>query len=164
MLVIAWTSVCLAALFIVCACIKSCVRMATMKRFKNVPVQSPALITDKDKIIYSLFDDDVEEFFKYKGITFWYCKESKDYFEKQHYSVVEVKNKIARKYSKLKQEHPGITDFFVSMLKNKDGYLIWDFDPIDLNSYDPPKSAKDICIDEFNKLIENNEIKEKYDI
>ena len=33
--------------------------------------------------------------------------------------------------------------------------LKWEYDPIDLNSYVPSKSAKDICIDELNKLIEN---------
>ena len=33
--------------------------------------------------------------------------------------------------------------------------LNWEYDPIDLNSYDPPKPAKDICIDELNELIEN---------
>lgn len=137
--------------------------MATMERFKNVPIQTPTLIADKNKIIQSLFDDDVEKFFKYKGITFWYYKDSKDYFEKQSFSVADVKNKIAQKYDELKQEHPGITDFFVSMTKNNN-YLTWEFDPIDLNSYVPPKSTKDICIDELNKLIENNKIKEKHDI
>jgi hypothetical protein len=163
MIVIAWTIVGLTALFIICSCIKSCVRMATMERFKNVPIQTPTLIPDKNKIIQSLFDDDVEKFFKYKGITFWYYKDSKDYFEKQSFSVADVKNKIAQKYDELKQEHPEITDFFVSMTKNNN-YLTWEFDPIDLNSYVPPKSTKDICIDELNKLIENNKIKEKHDI
>jgi hypothetical protein len=163
MIVIAWTIVGLTALFIICSCIKSCVRIATMERFKNVPIQTPTLITDKNKIIQSLFDDDVEKFFKYKGITFWYYKDSKDYFEKQSFSVADVKNKIAQKYDELKQEHPGITDFFVSMTK-QNNYLTWEFDPIDLNSYVPPKSTKDICIDELNKLIENNKIKEKHDI
>ena len=33
--------------------------------------------------------------------------------------------------------------------------LNWEYDLIDLNSYEPPKSAKDICIDELNELIEN---------
>lgn len=163
MIVIAWTIVGLTALFIICSCIKSCVRMATMERFKNVPIQTPTLIADKNKIIQSLFDDDVVKFFKYKGITFWYYKDSKDYFEKQSFSVADVKNKIAQKYDELKQEHPGITEFFVSMTKNNN-YLTWEFDPIDLNSYVPPKSTKDICIDELNKLIENNKIKEKHDI
>jgi hypothetical protein len=163
MIVIAWTIVGLTALFIICSCIKSCIRIATMERFKNVPIQTPTLITDKNKIIQSLFDDDVEKFFKYKGITFWYYKDSKDYFEKQSFSVADVKNKIAQKYDELKQEHPEITDFFVSMTKNNN-YLTWEFDPIDLNSYVPPKSTKDICIDELNKLIENNKIKEKHDI
>ena len=82
------------------------------------------------------------------------------YFEKQSFSVADVKNKIAQKHDELKKEHPGITDFFVSMTKNN-SYLTWEFDPIDLNTYVPPKSTKDICIDELNKLIENNEIKEK---
>ena len=91
--------------------------MATMERFKNAPIQTPTLIADKNKIIQSLFDDDAEKFFKYKGITFWYYKDSKDYFEKQSFSVADVKNKIAQKYDELKQEHPGITDFFVSMTK-----------------------------------------------
>ena len=118
------------------------------------------MVADKTKIIQSLFDDDVEKFFKYKGVTFWYYKESKDYFEKQSFSVADVKNKIAQKHDELKKEHPGITDFFVSMTKNN-SYLTWEFDPIDLNTYVPPKSTKDICIDELNKLIENNEIKEK---
>lgn len=163
MIVIAWTIVGLTALFIICSCIKSCVRMVTMERFKNVPIQTPTLITDKNKIIQSLFDDDVEKFFKYKGVTFWYYKDSKDYFETQSFSVADVKNKIAQKYDELKQEHPGITDFFVSMTK-QNNYLTWEFDPIDLNSYVPPKSTKDICIDELNKLIENNKIKEKHDI
>lgn len=160
MILIAWTIVGLTALFIICSCIKSCVRMATMERFKNVPIQTPTLVADKTKIIQSLFDDDVEKFFKYKGVTFWYYKESKDYFEKQSFSVADVKNKIAQKHDELKKEHPGITDFFVSMTKNN-SYLTWEFDPIDLNTYVPPKSTKDICIDELNKLIENNEIKEK---
>lgn len=137
--------------------------MATMERFKNIPIQTPTLITDKNKIIQSLFDDDAEKFFKYKGVTFWYYKDSKDYFETQSFSVADVKNKIAQKYDELKQEHPGITDFFVSMTK-QNNYLTWEFDPIDLNSYVPPKSTKDICIDELNKLIENNKIKEKHDI
>ena len=160
MIVIAWTIVGLTALFIICSCIKSCVRMATMERFKNVPIQTPTLVADKTKIIQSLFDDDVEKFFKYKGVTFWYYKDSKDYFEKQNYSIADVKNKIAQRYDELKQEHPGITDFFVSMTK-QNNYLTWEFDPIDLNTYVPPKSTKDICIDELNKLIENNKIKEK---
>ncbi len=134
--------------------------MATMERFKNVPIQTPTLVADKTKIIQSLFDDDVEKFFKYKGITFWYYKDSKDYFEKQSFSVADVKNKISQKYDELKEEHPEITDFFVSMTKNNNS-LTWEFDPIDLNSYVPPKSTKDICIDELNKLIENNKIKEK---
>lgn len=163
MIVIAWTIVGLTALFIICSCIKSCVRMATMERFKNVPIQTPTLVADKNKIIQTLFDDDVEKFFKYKGITFWYYKDSKDYFEKQSFSVADVKNKISQKYDELKEEHPEITDFFVSMTK-KNNYLTWEFDPIDLNSYVPPKSTKDICIDELNKLIENNKIKEKHDI
>lgn len=160
MIVIAWTIVGLTALFIICSCIKSYVRMATMERFKNVPIQTPTLVADKNKIIQSLFDDDVEKFFKYKGVTFWYYKESKDYFEKQNYSIADVKNKIAQRHDELKQEHPGITDFFVSMTKNN-SLLTWEFDPIDLNTYIPPKSTKDICIDELNKLIENNKIKEK---
>ena len=154
MLVIAWTIVGLIALFIICSCIKSCVRMATVERFKNVPVQTPTLTTYKDKIIQSLFDDGVEKFFKYKGTTFWYYKDSKNYFETRRFNVVDVKNKIARYYDELSQEHPGITDFFVSMTENNNR-LKWEFDPIDLNSYVPPKSPKDICIDELNKLIEN---------
>ena len=154
MLVIAWTIVGLIALFIICSCIKSCVRMATVERFKNVPVQTPTLTTYKDKIIQSLFDDDVEKFFKYKGTTFWYYKDSKNYFETRRFNVVDVKNKIARYYDELSQEHPGITDFFVSMTENNNR-LKWEYDPIDLNSYALPKSAKDICIDELNKLIEN---------
>lgn len=44
--------------------------------------------------------------------------------------------------------------FFVSMIENNN-CLKWEYEPIDLNSYDPPKSAKDIYIDELNKLIEN---------
>lgn len=154
MLVIAWTIVGLIALFIICSCIKSCVRMATVERFKNVPIQTPTVITYKDKIIQSLFDDAVEKFFKYKGMTFWYYKDSKYYFETRHYNVVDVKNKIVRYYDELRKEHPGITDFFVSMIENNNR-LKWEYDPIDLNSYVPPKSAKDICIDELNKLIEN---------
>ena len=137
--------------------------MATMERFKNVPIQTPTLIADKNKIIQSLFDDDVEKFFKYKGITFWYYKESKNYFEKQGYNIADVKNKISQKHDELKEEHPGITEFFVTLTK-QNSYLTWEFDPIDLNSYVPPKSTKDICIDELNKLIENNKIKEKHDI
>lgn len=154
MLVIAWTIVGLIALFIICSCIKSCVRMATVKRFKNVPIQTPTVITYKDKIIQSLFDGAVEKFFKYKGMTFWYYKDSKYYFETRRFNIVNVKNEIARYYDKLRQKHPGITDFFVSIIENNN-CLNWEYDPIDLNSYDPPKSAKNICIDELNKLIEN---------
>ena len=154
MLVIAWTIVGLIALFIICSCIKSWVRTATVERFKNVPIQTPTVITYKDKIIQSLFDGAVEKFFKYKGMTFWYYKDSKYYFETRHYNVFDVKNKIARYYDELRKEHPGITDFFVSMIENKNS-LKWEYDPIDINTYAPPKSAKDICIDELNKLIEN---------
>ena len=154
MLVIAWTIAGLIALFIICSCIKSCVRTATVEHFKNVPIQTPTLTTYKVKIIQSLFDDDVEKFFKYKGTTFWYYKDLKYYFETRRYNIVDVKNKIVQYYDKLRQEHPGITDFFVSMIE-KNNKLNWEYDPIDLNSYVPPKSAKDICIDELNKLIEN---------
>ena len=126
----------------------------TVEHFKNVPIQTPTLTTYKVKIIQSLFDDDVEKFFKYKGTTFWYYKDSKYYFETRRYNIVDVKNKIVQYYDKLRQEHPGITDFFVSMIE-KNNKLNWEYDPIDLNSYVPPKSAKDICIDELNKLIEN---------
>lgn len=154
MLIIAWTTAGLIALFIICSCIKSCVRTATVEHFKNVPIQTPTLTTYKVKIIQSLFDDDVEKFFKYKGTTFWYYKDSKYYFETRRYNIVDVKNKIVQYYDKLRQEHPGITDFFVSMIE-KNNKLNWEYDPIDLNSYVPPKSAKDICIDELNKLIEN---------
>lgn len=154
MLVIAWTIVGLIALFIICSCIKSCIRTATVERFKNVPIQTPTVITYKDKIIQSLFDGAVEKFFKYKGMTFWYYKDSKYYFETRHYNVVDVKNKIVRYYDELRQKHPGITDFFVSMIENNN-CLKWEYEPIDLNSYEPPKSAKDICVDELNKLIEN---------
>lgn len=154
MLVIAWTIVGLIALFIICSCIKSCVRTAVLEHFKNGTSQTPALMTYKDKIIQSLFGGDVEKFFKYKGMTFWYYKDSKYCFETRRFNVVDVKNKTARYYDKLRQKHPGITDFFVSMIENNN-CLKWEYDPIDLNSYDPPKSAKDICIDELNKLIEN---------
>ena len=154
MLVIAWTIVGLIALFIICSCIKSCVRTAALERFKNGPSQTSTLTTYDDKIIQSLFDGDVEKFFKYKGTTFWYYKDSKYYFETRRYNVADVKNKIAQYYDKLRQKHPGITDFFVSMTE-KNNQLNWEYDPIDLNSYVPPKSAKDICIDELNKLIEN---------
>ena len=118
MLIIAWTIAGLIALFIICSCIKSCVRTATVERFKNVPIQTPTLTTYKVKIIQSLFDDDVEKFFKYKGTTFWYYKDSKYYFETRRYNIVDVKNKIVQYYDKLRQEHPGITDFFVSMIEN----------------------------------------------
>ena len=81
-------------------------------------------------------------------------KYKKYYFETRHYNVVDVKNKTVRYYGELRKEHPGITDFFVSMIENKNS-LKWEYDPIDLNSYVPLKSPKDICIDELNKLIEN---------
>lgn len=162
-MVIIWIIASLIALFIICNCVKNSVQIVAKTRFKNVPNQTQTPVTDKNKCIQALFDDDVEKFFKYKGITFWYYKDSKDYFEKQSFSVVDVKNKIAQCHNDLKQKYPGITDFFVSMTK-QNNYLTWKFDPIDFNSYIPPKSTKDICIDEFNKLIENNKIKEKHDI
>ena len=40
-------------------------------------------------------------------------------------------------------------------MTEKNNQLNWEYDPIDLNSYVPSKSPKDICIDELNKLIEN---------
>ena len=159
MSIFVWTIVGLTTPFIICCIIiycyiKSYNRTAALEHFKNDPSQTPTLMTYKDKIIQSLFDGDVEKFFKYKGVTFWYYKDSKYYFETRHYNVVEVKNKIVRHYDGLRKECPGITDFFVSMIENNNR-LKWEYDPIDLNSYDPPKSAKDICIDELNKLIEN---------
>ena len=111
MLVIAWTIVGLIALFIICSCIKSCVRTAAVEHFKNVPIRTPTLITYKDKIIQSLFDGDVEKFFKYKGTTFWYYKDSKNYFELYRFSIANVKNKIAQTHNKLRRVHPGITNF-----------------------------------------------------
>ena len=154
-----WTIVGLTTPFIICCiiiycCIKSYNRTTALEHFKNDPSQSSTLTTYDDKIIQSLFDGDVEKFFKYKGTTFWYYKDSKNYFELRRFSIANVKNKIAQTHNKLRQAHPGITNFFVSMTE-KNNHLIWEFDPIDLNSYVPPKSAKDICIDELNKLIEN---------
>ena len=159
MSVFIWTIVGLTTPFIICCIIiycymKSYNRTATLEHFKNDPSQTPVLMTYKDKIIQSLFDGDVEKFFKYKSVTFWYYKDSKYYFETRRFNVDNVKNKIARYYDKLRQKHPGITDFFVSIIENNNR-LNWEYDPIDLNSYDPPKSAKNICIDELNKLIEN---------
>ena len=159
MSVFVWTIVGLTTPFIISGIIiycymKSYNRTAALENFKNDPSQTPVLMTYKDKIIQSLFDGDVEKFFKYKGMTFWYYKDSKYYFETRHYNVVEVKNKIVRHYDELRKKCPGITDFFVSMIENNNR-LKWEYDPIDLNSYVPPKSAKDICIDELNKLIEN---------
>lgn len=154
-----WIIAGLATPLIICCIIiycytKSYDRTAALECFKNGPSQTSTLTTYDDKIIQSLFGGDAEKFFKYKGMTFWYYKDSKYYFETRRYNVVDVKNKIARYYDKLRQEHPGITDFFVSMIE-KNNKLNWEYDPIDLNSYVPPKSAKDICIDELNKLIEN---------
>ena len=145
MSVFVWTIVGLITPFIICCIIiycyiKSYNRTAALEHFKNSPSQTPALMTYK--------------FFKYKGMTFWYYKDSKYYFETRRFNVVDVKNKTTRYYDKLRQKYPGITDFFVSMIENNN-CLKWEYDPIDLNSYDPPKSAKDICIDELNKLIEN---------
>lgn len=156
-----WTIVGLTTPFIICCIISYCYiksydRTAALECFKNGPSQTSMLTTYDDKIIQSLFGGDAEKFFKYKGMTFWYYKDSKYYFETRRYNVVDVKNKIARYYDKLRQEHPGITDFFVSMIE-KNNKLNWEYDPIDLNSYVPPKSAKDICIDELNKLIKTNE-------
>ena len=154
-----WIIVGLVTPLIICCIIiycytKSYDRTAVLERFKNGPSQTSTLTTYDDKIIQSLFDGDVEKFFKYKGVTFWYYKDSKYYFETRRFNVVDVKNKTTRYYDKLRQKHPGITDFFVSMIENNNR-LNWEYDPIDLNSYEPLKSAKDICIDELNKLIKN---------
>lgn len=116
MSVFVWTIVGLITPFIISGIIiycymKSYNRTAALENFKNDPSQTPALMTYKDKIIQSLFDGDVEKFFKYKGMTFWYYKDSKYYFEKRRFNVVDVKNKITRCYDKLRQKHPGITDF-----------------------------------------------------
>lgn len=115
MSVFVWTIVGLITPFIICCIIycyiKSYNRMAVLEHFKNGHSQTPALMTYKDKIIQSLFGGDVEKFFKYKGMTFWYYKDSKYYFETRRFNVVDVKNKTTRYYDKLRQKHPRITDF-----------------------------------------------------
>ena len=154
MLIIAWTIVGLTALFIICNCIKSCINIITRKKFLGEQLQRNSLIKNKAEIIQSLFDNDIEKFFTYKGITFWIYKESKEYFDIYYgFSEINVKNKIAKKFDTLKKKNPNIIDYFVIITKEKNT-LSWEFDPIDLNEYKPPKSNKDICIDELNKLID----------
>lgn len=151
MFALAWTLAGLLALYIVCSCIKSCVKTAARNKIIDTPIQPERTLQTKEEIINTLFDGGIEKFFKYNGMTFWIYKESKDYFPR--YNVADVKNKIAKSYSDLKSKRPKVTDYFTVMTINEKRELCWEFKPIDFDAYIPPKSSKDICIDEINKLI-----------
>ena len=151
MVLVAWMVFAIVVIYLICSCIKFCVKQVT----KDKPVQIKTLVkapaTNKEKIIKELFGNNIELFTKFNGISFWVYSDIYGYFYSATIQTT-VKNKIAKKVATLKKQNPNITDYFVPMTMVQ-GSVEWDYEPIDFSNYTPPKSKKDECIDELNELI-----------
>lgn len=151
MVLVAWMVFAIVVIYLICSCVKFCVKQVTKDKPIQVKTVARTPATNKEKIIKELFGDNVELFTKFNGISFWVYSEIHGYFYSKEVET-SVKNKIAKKVSTLKKQNPKITDYFVPMTSSQDT-IEWDYEPINFDNYIPPKSKKDECIDELNNLL-----------
>ena len=155
MILVAWLLFALVALYIICSCIRACVKMITKEKPKKLIAARPKQDT-AGEMIESMFGKNIDILLKYNGLTFWTYSDNNLYFTRDHYNKREVINKIANKCDDLMKKYSDTTDYFLTMNESDDGHtLSWEFNPIDFSRYSIPKSPKDICIDELDKLIDD---------
>ena len=151
MVLVAWMVFAIVVIYLICSCVKFCVKQVTKDKPVQVKTVARTPATNKEKIIKELFGDNVELFTKFNGISFWVYSEIHGYFYSKEVET-SAKNKIAKKVSILKKQNPKITDYFVPMTSSQDT-IEWYYEPINFANYIPPKSKKDECIDELNNLL-----------
>lgn len=80
MVLVAWMVFAIVVIYLICGCIKFCIKQVTKDEPVQVKTVARTPATNKEEIIKELFGDNVEIFTKFNGISFWVYAEVYGYF------------------------------------------------------------------------------------